>query len=68
MSISVQDDIDTLTKAWLDEGRSLPVLFPLETHEILEFGERYGFSKMQMLQVMRLIVARTPDNQQGKPN
>jgi hypothetical protein len=55
---SVEANIDKLMQAWLGEGRSLPLLSPLETVEIIQFGERLGISKLEMLEVMRTLVER----------
>jgi hypothetical protein len=53
---SVQENIDKLTRAWLGEGRALPLLYPMETIEIQQFGERLGISNMEMLEVTRVLV------------
>jgi hypothetical protein len=55
---SVQENIDRLTAAWLGEGRALPVLCPMETAERIQFAERHGISKLELLEAFRVIVER----------
>jgi hypothetical protein len=53
---SAQENVDKLTQTWLAEGRALPLLGPMERPEIYQFGERCGISKLEMLEVMRVLV------------
>jgi hypothetical protein len=53
---SVQENIDKLTKAWIAEGKALPVLYPLETVELVHFAERHGVSSDELVQVFRVLV------------
>jgi hypothetical protein len=55
---SVEENIDKLTRAWLGAGRTLPLLYPSETAEILQFAERCGINQKDMLEAFRVIVER----------
>lgn len=52
---SARENLDKLTKAWIAEGRTWPLLYPMERVEIFEFGARNGVSDEEMIEVMCVL-------------
>lgn len=52
---SVQENLDKLMKVWIAEGRTRPLLYPLERVEIFEFARHHGISDEETVEVMRAL-------------